>query len=171
MKYVVTLAGHTVEVELGLGGQVVVDGVEVRAQLEPGEAGAPPLLTLDGRAVTISAVREGRGQWRLGLDGLNLAVEALSERQQAIRALAGEKEGAAGGGVLKAPMPGLVVRVPVAVGDAVQVGDPLVVLEAMKMENELAATGPGVVTAVLVSPGTAVEKGVPLVEMGPIASG
>ena len=66
---------------------------------------------------------------------------------------------------LVAPMPGLVVRVNVAPGDAVQPGQPLVVMEAMKMENELRASAPGRVRRVLATPGTAVEKGAVLVEV------
>jgi pyruvate carboxylase subunit B len=62
-------------------------------------------------------------------------------------------------------MPGRVVRVLVKNGDAVTAGQPLIVMEAMKMENELRAHGAGVVKAVRVAPGDAVEKGAVLVEM------
>ena len=67
-------------------------------------------------------------------------------------------------GVLKAPMPGLVGRVQVQPGEQVAAGAPLVVLEAMKMENELKAGAPGVVKSVRVVSGEAVEKGQVLVE-------
>jgi pyruvate carboxylase subunit B len=60
-------------------------------------------------------------------------------------------------------MPGLVVRVEVAVGQQVEAGAGLVVVEAMKMENELRAPRAGVVAAVLVTVGQAVDKGAPLV--------
>jgi pyruvate carboxylase subunit B len=66
---------------------------------------------------------------------------------------------------LLAPMPGLVVRVNVKAGDTVEAGQGLIVMEAMKMENELRAHGAGVVKAVRVAPGDAVEKGAVLVEM------
>ncbi len=61
-------------------------------------------------------------------------------------------------------MPGLVVRVLVAEGQAVAAGQGLLVLEAMKMENELRASGPATVARVGVQPGQAVEKGQVLVE-------
>jgi biotin carboxyl carrier protein len=67
-----------------------------------------------------------------------------------------------------APMPGLVVRVSVAVGDTVAVGQGLVVVEAMKMENELRASVAGVVLSVRATPGQPVEKGALLVELGPL---
>ena len=66
---------------------------------------------------------------------------------------------------LIAPMPGLLVRVNVQPGDEVQVGQPLVVMEAMKMENELRSTASGIVGSVRVQPGVAVEKGAVLVEL------
>jgi pyruvate carboxylase subunit B len=62
-------------------------------------------------------------------------------------------------------MPGLIVRVNVSPGDHVQAGQGLVVMEAMKMENELRAAGNGTVSAVRVTPGKAVEKGTVLVEL------
>jgi pyruvate carboxylase subunit B len=62
-------------------------------------------------------------------------------------------------------MPGLIVRVNVQPGDAVQAGQGLVVMEAMKMENELRATAPGKVRSIAVRPGTAVEKGALLIEL------
>jgi pyruvate carboxylase subunit B len=62
-------------------------------------------------------------------------------------------------------MPGLVVRVSVGVGDKVEAGQGVVVMEAMKMENELRATAAGTVRSVEVSPGTAVEKGALLVAL------
>ena len=58
-----------------------------------------------------------------------------------------------------APMPGLVVRLNVSVGDSVIVGQGLVVVEAMKMENELKAPADGVVASIAVQPGQTVDKG------------
>ena len=65
-------------------------------------------------------------------------------------------------------MPGLVVRIAVSVGDEVAAGQGLVVIEAMKMENELRSPSAGVVTAVKAIPGQPVEKGAVLVELGPL---
>jgi biotin carboxyl carrier protein len=64
---------------------------------------------------------------------------------------------------LKAPMPGLVLRIVAQPGDEVKKGDALLVLESMKMENVLKAPGAGIVDKVLVTTGNAVEKGQPLV--------
>ncbi len=66
---------------------------------------------------------------------------------------------------LRAPIPGRVVKVPVKVGGTVKVGDTLLVLEAMKMENELRAPRPGVVSAIHAAEGTTVETGQDLISV------
>ena len=65
---------------------------------------------------------------------------------------------------IKAPMPGLIVQVNVAAGDNVKTGDPLLVLEAMKMENMIKASGDGEVKYIKVKKGDSVEKGQVLIE-------
>ena len=70
------------------------------------------------------------------------------------------------GEAVNAPMPGNILKVNVKVGDAVKSGTVLVVLEAMKMENEIMASKDGTVTQVLVSKGSTVDTGAPLVVIG-----
>ena len=70
------------------------------------------------------------------------------------------------GEAVNAPMPGPILKVNVKVGDAVQEGQTLVVLEAMKMENDIMAPKAGTVTQVLVSKGSSVDTGAPLVVIG-----
>lgn len=165
MKYFVRLAGRTIEVEV-LGGSVRVDGETLEAHLAAVPGTALHHLLLGGDSWTVSAqALEGIGQWALGAVGERVEVEAVDERTQAIRTLTGKKGGPAGGGVVKAPMPGLVVRVPVTEGQKVAAGAGLVVVEAMKMENELKATHAGVAKKVHVVPGAVVEKGTPLVTL------
>jgi biotin carboxyl carrier protein len=66
---------------------------------------------------------------------------------------------------VRAPMPGLIVRVEVEAGQLIRVGQGLVVLEAMKMENEIKALSAGKVADVHVTPGKAVEKGELLISL------
>ena len=70
------------------------------------------------------------------------------------------------GEAVNAPMPGNILKVNVKAGDAVKSGTVLVVLEAMKMENEIMAPKDGTVTQVLVSKGSTVDTGAPLVVVG-----
>jgi pyruvate carboxylase subunit B len=165
MKYVVDIDGERLTVEL-TGDEVRVGDELLSAHLVDVEGTPVSLLTIGDRVYRLVARRGGaRGQYSLSLEGHRYAVEALDERTRAIRDLSAAAEAAAGPAPLVAPMPGLVVRVTVQVGDAVAAGQGLVVMEAMKMENELRAPAAGTVSAVHAAPGTAVEKGAVLVEL------
>jgi len=163
MKYVVLIDGQAIEVEVD-GERVTIAGQTYSASLNviPGT----PLrqLLLDGRPLTLSVEPLGRGRWALAPGGERLEVEVLDERTRHIRSLTGGGDQRRAAAVLKAPMPGLVVRVQAKAGDAIIAGAGLIVLEAMKMENELKAASAGTVKAVRVTPGEAVEKGQVLVE-------
>ena len=165
MKYVVKVGDADVEVELD-GNVVTVDGVARIAQVSDVE-GTPVRMVTIGDEVHRVVARKGatRGRFTLWLDGFRYEVEALDERTRAIRALSGAGRESTGPAPLLAPMPGMIVRVAVQVGDTVEPGQSLVVMEAMKMENELRATSAGTVKSVLAQPGTAVEKGAVLLEL------
>ena len=164
MKYFVTIAGRERVVEVN-GDQVTLDGSTVAARLESVPGTPLRQLVLDGSPITLTVEQLGPGRWRVGRVGLAPEVEVLDERLRHIRSLTGAAARQGGGGVLRAPMPGLVVRVEVEPGQQVMAGAPLVVLEAMKMENQLAAPAAGTVTEVRVRPGATVEKGAVLVEI------
>jgi len=165
MRYVVEVDGERRTVDV-TGDEVEIDGERLRARLVDIPGTPVSLLTLGDRVYRVIARRgDSRGKYTLSLDCRRFAVEALDERTRAIRDLSAASAAAAGPAPLVAPMPGLVVRVNVTVGDAVHAGQGLVVMEAMKMENELRATTAGTVAAIRVEPGTAVEKGAVLVEL------
>jgi pyruvate carboxylase subunit B len=167
MKYFVSIGARTVVVELD-GDCVRVDGQPGLASLES-QAGSPEVrLVLNGRGTMLAVEGHRDGVWQLVDRGSVRDVGVEDERSRHIRALAGSGGAASTGGVIRAPMPGRVVRIPVTIGDHVPVGSGLLVLEAMKMENEIRSATAGVVTAVLVTAGQAVEKGQILVELGPV---
>ena len=165
MKYIVDVNGERVTVNLDADG-VRVDGELVHAHLAD-VAGTPVHLVTVGSELHRVAVRRGdsRGRYAMWMGGFRYEVEALDERMRAIRDLTAANADAHGPRPLVAPMPGLIVRVQVRVGDRVEPGQGLVVMEAMKMENELRITGGGEVKAVHVAAGMAVEKGALLVEL------
>jgi biotin carboxyl carrier protein len=134
-------------------------------------------VTLEGRVVEVDARRAAEGIWSLLIGGESLVADVSAEDGLFVVQVDGEtyriqveeetryiirtRGGAAahGGQVLKAPMPGRVTHVEVTVGQAVEPGDGLVVLEAMKMENEFDATVRGTVREVRVQVGQAVNPG------------
>ena len=141
------------QVEAGVGSLGVwslVDGTrQAIAQID----GAAPKLTVEIAAA--------------GRDPLVVPVEVTPARSARIAALARRPAaGAAAPAALRSPMPGRVVKILVKAGERVAVGQAVVVIEAMKMENELRATRAGTVQALRCEEGSAVEAGQDLVVIG-----
>lgn len=165
MKYFVKVGDDEIEVLVD-GDEVTVDGASHRASLAMVEGTPVSILRLgDEVRRVVSRAGDSRGRYTLWLDGFRFETEALDERARTIRDLTGAAAAASGPAPIVAPMPGMIVRIAAQVGDQVQAGQGIVVMEAMKMENELRATSAGTVRAVLVQPGTAVEKGAVLLEL------
>jgi biotin carboxyl carrier protein len=171
VRYWIEIGGRALAADV-TADTVELDGRAHKARM--GAVGTSPLriLVLDGGAYEVVAVPgDERGSWRLSMRGERFEVEVVDERQHAIRALLGRSGPAPTGGRITAPMPGLVVRVLVEEGQVVPAGAAVVVVEAMKMENELVAPVAGVVRKVHVVPGAAVDKGQVLAEIEERAPG
>lgn len=165
MKYHVTLRNRTYVIDVD-GGAVTVDGERLEAHWAA-VPGTPLIHLLLGKdSWTISCQPLDGRRWAFGAAGERFELEVQDDRSRQIEALTGLGKKPVVGGVVKAPMPGLVVRVEVTQGQAVEAGEGLVVVEAMKMENELRAPSRGVVEQIHVSAGQRVEKGAPLVTLG-----
>ncbi|MEZ4369045.1 MAG: biotin/lipoyl-containing protein [Kofleriaceae bacterium] len=135
-----------------------VDAVEVR----PGTYS----VILDGRAHLVDLEPRGRGVVR-GTTGLVDGVLEVEDARQARLRAATRREGAAVVGErIVAPIAGKIVKVLVDVGDVTTPGQPVVVVEAMKMENEIATTRGGTVRALGKPAGSAVDAGELLVDLG-----
>ena len=163
MTCLVRIGGRDLEVEV-LGPEVRVGGRVFSAALlrVPGT----PLYRLVSSpgSRTYALIRQGGG-WIVHHGGEQQVAEVMDERTAQIQALVQGRTRHDAPGLVRAPMPGLVLRVEVEVGQEIHAGAGLVVLEAMKMENEIRAAGPGRVKAVLVEAGQAVEKGAGLLEI------
>ena len=165
MKYIVEVHGARHEVDVSPDG-VRYDGELVATSLTDVPGSPIRQITINDTVHSIIARRgASRGMYTLLLSGQRLEVEALDARTRAIRDLTAASNTSTGPAPLVAPMPGMIVRVSVVPGDAVIAGQGLIVMEAMKMENELRSAVAGTVTAVRVTPGTAVQKGAILVEL------
>lgn len=137
----------------------VGDGPEVAVEAFSPSPGVLSMLT-GGRSVEAGLVPLDDG-FEVDILGTPHEVAVVDPRTKALKAAAG-----AGGAVLKTQMPGRIVSVLCEPGQAVTKGQPLVVIEAMKMENELKATQDGTVAKVLVGVGDLVEARTVLVELG-----
>jgi pyruvate carboxylase subunit B len=159
VKYVVTLddTSHVVEVSggdgryrLGVGDEVWEVDARLTAQ------GIYSLL-IGGVSYVANVVdREGTCLVDVGGEAYEVLVE--EQTRWIIRTRGGAAD-AGHGQTVRAPMPGKITHVAVRPGDRVQAGDTLVVIEAMKMENELKAAAPGAIAEVRVSAGEAVNPG------------
>lgn len=139
--------------------ELEVDGVCVTARLtENGSGGFIAHRT--GGATSVFVAREGdRVFAQIGGRAYALTVVNRSSSISSVDA------GALGG--LEAPMPGRVTRVAVAVGDSVKLGQELIVIEAMKMENAIIAPADGMVKSLSVKAGDMVAPGSPLIVVEP----
>jgi pyruvate carboxylase subunit B len=128
------------------------------------EGAETTLVVIDGRPHVVTVDHEG-GTARVWIDGAPVEVEVRTEADLLLERFGLDTGDAAAEREVRAPMPGLVLRVLAEPGQAVEAGDGLVVLEAMKMENELTAPTAGTVAAVHAAPGDAVGKNDLLVEL------
>ena len=136
MKYKVTLNNRTYEVEVEEGKAMLIDEYEAYAPAAPAPVAAAPVA-----AAPVAAAPA--------------AAPAAPAAPAGAALAAGE--------VVKSPMPGNILKINVAQGQKVNEGDVLIVLEAMKMENEIVATKSGTVAQIVTAKGAVVETGAPLV--------
>jgi len=166
--YEVTLGDSTSLVTVTRRG--TEDDGRVRYQLQVGDAEPFEVETTRPQADVLS-ILVGTRTYECGVDLTDEGVDVdvlgiiheatlVDPRRKALR-----MAGSAGGAVVKTAMPGRIVRILVAPGDAVTKGQPLLVVEAMKMENEIKAPRDGVLKRVAVEEGQLVEAKAVLVEL------
>jgi pyruvate carboxylase subunit B len=168
-RYRVSLGDRQLELEVettpGSGpARLVIGDRRLEATLSPPDTSGLRRLTIGDRTydllLSLTADRAS-----LAVDGVALELEIEDERTARLARFGGGAVRAHGPRAVKAPMPGLVVRVNVESGQQVEAGQSLVVLQAMKMENELSSPAQATVGRVHVQPGQAVDQGQILVEL------
>ena len=157
MKYITTVEGKQFLVEIIDDKHVSVDGKVYEVDFESVSGQPVYSLIVNGKSHEGYAA-QGDDNWQVLLRGRLYPVTVEDEREQRLRM-------AAGGGVtetsefhLRAPMPGLVVAIPVTEGQAVKRGQVVLILESMKMQNELKSPRDGTVSRVRVKAGETVEQ-------------
>ena len=153
-KYEVTLDGRQHAVEILHGTEITVDGQQIQIVSATAHAFT---VRVGERFVRVTAAQTD-GAVQVLVNGCVSEAMVLSDRDLLLRRYARGTATLSASHEVRAPMPALVVRIEVASGDTVKKGQGLVVLEAMKMENELRATRDCVVREVCVVPGNTVER-------------
>lgn len=167
MKFVVRIANEEKSIVINETNgfyDVELDGKPYRVDCRNFGEGNLLSLLINNKSYLIESgpVKVEDGRYYARVMGRHYDVDVLDELLVAVR----DAEGAAGGAGdynVLSPMPGLILDVKVRVGDRVESGAPVVIMEAMKMQNELAAEVGGVVTELHVEPRQTVDSQVPLV--------
>jgi biotin carboxyl carrier protein len=160
VKYYATAGEQEYEIEID-DGQIFVNGEPVEVDLA--RSGVPELysILINGRSYEV-LIEEERQSYAVTLRGEQYHVKVEDERSRRLNAGRKGPDLPKGELIVKAPIPGLVVKVLVREGEEIAEDQPLVILEAMKMENEIRALRAGVVRKVEVSAGHRVEQNAPL---------
>jgi pyruvate carboxylase subunit B len=164
MKYATTVGDQTYIIEINRDGEVIIDGQTLRADLQAIDGMGTYSLLLESESH--EALVEAHGD-EIGvlLRGRFYVITVEDERARRLAEASRDLVAPAGEIAIKSPMPGLIVAVKVAAGQDVKKGETLVILESMKMENELKAPREGKVGSVRVEPRQTVEQGQTLVTL------
>lgn len=169
-EHVVELNGTCIRVHCPPGGPVEVDGRKVSATIVTSKEGRGH-LDLDGVQYRVSFEGDGpeSREFIIEVNGRRISGTVDDRRSLLRLRMRGSQDAEHSGAVIKAPMPGLVLKIHVRVGEEVHKGQGLLVLEAMKMENEVKADRSGKIETIHVAERGPVEKGQPMISIMPIA--
>lgn len=157
MKYITTVEGRQFAVEIVDEKHVSLDGKVYEVDFESVSGQPVYSLIVDGRSHE-AYIYQGEDNWQVLLRGRLYTVTAEDEREKRLRSAAGAGVAETGEYHLRAPMPGLVVAVLVAEGQEVKKGDVILILESMKMQNELKSPRDGTMGRIRVKAGESVEQ-------------
>jgi biotin carboxyl carrier protein len=155
--YFAEIAGEEYQIEIISESEVIINGTSHTIDFESLKQGSSCSLLVDGRSFEPSAFEENGG-WEILLKGFRFSVQVEDERERKLRLAAGESQIKKGRVVMQSPMPGMVIDIPVKEGDEVEKGAVLIILESMKMQNELTAPRAGRIAEIQTSLNANVER-------------
>jgi acetyl/propionyl-CoA carboxylase alpha subunit len=156
-EFVVSLNNNKHSVRILPDGIVEINGRKVKADLSQINNCAF-LLMINEKPYEIVCNKLDNGNFGLLLEGWYFETTVRTRLQETVAELMNNKLMESHKSDFKAPMPGLVLKIKKNKGDKVKIGEPLIILEAMKMENELRSTAEGTITSINVTEGISVEK-------------
>lgn len=157
MKYITTINQKEHVVEIIDDHLIILDGRQYQVDFD--QIGSQPVfsLLLDGHSYE-AFVSPVEGEWNVLMNGRLYPAQVEDEREVRLRSAAGGQVAERAEFHLKSPMPGLVIAVMVEEGHQVNRGDVLIILESMKMQNELRSNRAGTVARVKIKAGDSVEQ-------------
>jgi biotin carboxyl carrier protein len=166
---IIKIDGHEVPVSFEGSDKIIVDGKEVDVEMFKRIGDNVFSFAVNHKLCTVEYAYKGAGECSLTLDGMSFAISMKDETQKLLgQFIAASGVGSSNGASkIKAPMPGIIVKIAVSEGQEVQPGDELIIIEAMKMENSLKAEIGGTVKKILVNESEAVEKNKLMIELEP----
>ncbi len=164
-RYTARAAGKERIIETQDDGSILVDGTHLDAELHRTRQGH--FLRIGTRMWSINVIEstDDSGLRHIAVNGNVIAVEIDDETSALLRSLQTDKATKIHHATLRSPMPGRIARIHVREGELIEAGQGVLILEAMKMENEIKAPSAGIVKSVRVQEGDAVEKNAILIEI------
>ena len=157
MKYITTIDNKEFTVEIIDAKHVSVNGKTLEVDFESISGQPVYSLLIDGKSYE-GYVYPDEKDWQVLLHGRLYQASVEDEREKHLRAAASGRVIESGEFHLKAPMPGMVIAIPVTEGQAVKKGQVLLILESMKMQNELKSPKDGTVSRIRVKAGEPAEQ-------------
>lgn len=165
MKFEASTDGQTKELDLDLENSLLtMDGETSEFQFSR-QANGRHLLRVGTKLHIIDNIQYDKHTVEFTINGEWCRVEVRDEQDLLLDKLGFKTAAELDEGELNAPMPGKILKLLVKEGDEVELGDPVAILEAMKMENELKAPQAGVISSIAVAEGDSVEKNVRILEI------
>jgi len=165
MKYITTIGEREFKIEILDESHVILDGISYQVDFKAIADQPVFSLLVDGQSFE-AYVYPAEHEWQVMLHGRSYDVLVEDERARRLRAASGEGFGESKEFTLKAPMPGLIVSLLVDDGQEVEAGDVLIILESMKMQNELKSPRAGMVGRLRVKSGDNVEYNETILSVG-----
>jgi len=157
MKYISTINHNEYLIEIIDERNIIVNGIHLRVDFNSVSGQPVYSLLVDGKSFE-GFVYPGETEWEVLLMGRQFPVVVEDEREKRLRAAGGSSVSDTGEYPLKAPMPGMVVSISVEEGQEIEQGQVLIILESMKMQNELKSPRDGTVGRIRVKAGESVEQ-------------
>ncbi len=117
------------------------------------------LIKIDEKVYEVTTTKLSAEQYHFSIDGRFLEATVRTALQEKANEVLKQRESLSKLGIIKAPMPGLLLKIKRKEGEHVELGEPLIILEAMKMENEIRSPSSGIISEISYKEGDSVEKG------------